>query len=176
MRVIDKHVCFFTSSPCPNKGLFKRMRQTDREKDRETETERDQETQRQPASQPNTSKQKDRQRHNQQIKRINWHSKDPATKTLITYGYHGCHLTWHANKHKVRKPDQRYILKIISETDTKTQRQNKRKSLSDRDIEREKLLGRRVRGRAGERQKTYGICPKIQNYSTLHSVTFSHPN
>ena len=29
-RVIDKHVCFFTSSPRPNKGLFKeRERDTD---------------------------------------------------------------------------------------------------------------------------------------------------
>ena len=59
MRVIYKHVCFFTSSLCPKKGLIKK----ERDRDRETNRDRD--------SQPARDKQKYRLRHNQQMKGIN---------------------------------------------------------------------------------------------------------
>ena len=40
-RVIDKHVCFLTSSPRPNKGLRESEREREREREREGKRERE---------------------------------------------------------------------------------------------------------------------------------------
>ena len=49
MRIIDKHVCYFTSSPSPNNanGLWETERQSERERERDRVRERGKETDRQ---------------------------------------------------------------------------------------------------------------------------------